>query len=361
MPAILEAWRAGLFRRDSLMRNISAGVVVGIVALPLAMAFAIASGAKPEQGLYTALVAGLLVTLFGGTRVQIAGPTGAFAVLLFGVTARLRPRGAPDRDAAGRGDAAASRPGQARRRHPLHPGVRRSRLHGRHRDRHLRGPVGQLLRTARRRPVPRSSRSCRSLLASFAHLQPATTMLGVASLLIVALWPRIPVVGKVPSPMVALLAATAVRHLRPSRRRRRRSAPRSAASRAGCRRSRCRISRSPASRSCCSRRSRSRCSAPSSRCSRRPSPTACSARSTTPTRSSSDRASPTSAPGSSAGSPPPARSRAPRPASGTAATARSPESLTRRRSCSCWCCSRRSPTTSRSRRSPRSCSSSRST
>ena len=70
------------------MRNISAGVVVGVVALPLAMAFAIASGAKPEQGLYTALVAGLLVTLLGGTRVQIAGPTGAFAVLLFGVTAR---------------------------------------------------------------------------------------------------------------------------------------------------------------------------------------------------------------------------------------------------------------------------------
>ena len=52
------------------------------------MAFAIASGAKPEQGLYTALVAGLVVTLFGGSRVQIAGPTGAFAVLLVGVTAK---------------------------------------------------------------------------------------------------------------------------------------------------------------------------------------------------------------------------------------------------------------------------------
>ena len=91
MPAIIEAWRAGLFRRDSIARNIAAGVVVGIVALPLAMAFAIASGAKPEQGLYTALVAGLIVTLFGGTRVQIAGPTGAFAVLLFGVTAKWLP------------------------------------------------------------------------------------------------------------------------------------------------------------------------------------------------------------------------------------------------------------------------------
>src|SRR5450759_157725 len=88
MPSLLEAWRAGLLRRDNLMRNIVAGVVVGVVAIPLAMAFAIASGAKPEQGLYTALVAGLIVAVFGGSRVQIAGPTGAFAVLLFGITAR---------------------------------------------------------------------------------------------------------------------------------------------------------------------------------------------------------------------------------------------------------------------------------
>ena len=88
MPAIIEAWRAGLFRREELVRNLIAGIVVGVVALPLAMAFAIASGARPEQGLYTALVAGLIVTLIGGSRVQIAGPTGAFTVLLFGVTAK---------------------------------------------------------------------------------------------------------------------------------------------------------------------------------------------------------------------------------------------------------------------------------
>ena len=58
MIALLEAHRAGLFRRSEAWRNLVAGVVVGIVALPLAMAFAIASGAKPEQGLYTAIVAG---------------------------------------------------------------------------------------------------------------------------------------------------------------------------------------------------------------------------------------------------------------------------------------------------------------
>lgn len=69
-------------------RNLVAGVIVGVVALPLAMAFAIASGVKPEQGIYTAIVGGLLVSLFGGSRLQIAGPTGAFIVILAGVTAK---------------------------------------------------------------------------------------------------------------------------------------------------------------------------------------------------------------------------------------------------------------------------------
>lgn len=87
MIAVVEAARAGLFRRDHWPRNIVAGVVVGVVALPLAMAFAIASGVKPEQGIYTAIVAGLIVSLFGGSRIQIAGPTGAFVVILAGVVA----------------------------------------------------------------------------------------------------------------------------------------------------------------------------------------------------------------------------------------------------------------------------------
>src|SRR5437868_2115398 len=87
MIALLEAHRAGLLRREHWTRNIVSGAVVGVVALPLAMAFAIASGAKPEQGLYTAIVAGLAVSLFGGSRVQIAGPTGAFIVILSGITA----------------------------------------------------------------------------------------------------------------------------------------------------------------------------------------------------------------------------------------------------------------------------------
>jgi SulP family sulfate permease len=86
MIALIEAYRSGALRRDHWLRNAIAGVVVGIVALPLAMAFAIASGARPEQGLYTAMIAGACVSLFGGSRLQIAGPTGAFVVILSGIT-----------------------------------------------------------------------------------------------------------------------------------------------------------------------------------------------------------------------------------------------------------------------------------
>ncbi len=88
MIAFLEARRAGLLAWDHIGRNVVAGVIVGIVALPLALAFAIASGAKPEQGLYTAIVAGAATSLLGGTRVQISGPTGAFVAVLAGITAQ---------------------------------------------------------------------------------------------------------------------------------------------------------------------------------------------------------------------------------------------------------------------------------
>lgn len=87
MLAIVDAKRAGLLGRRHWVSNIIAGLIVGVVALPLAMAFAIASGVKPEQGIYTAIVAGIAVSLFGGSRVQIAGPTGAFIVILSGIVA----------------------------------------------------------------------------------------------------------------------------------------------------------------------------------------------------------------------------------------------------------------------------------
>jgi SulP family sulfate permease len=83
-PKLLTVLREGISRQD-LVRDALAGVVVGVVALPLAIAFAIASGVRPEQGLYTAIVAGFLISVLSGSRVQIGGPTGAFVVLVFSV------------------------------------------------------------------------------------------------------------------------------------------------------------------------------------------------------------------------------------------------------------------------------------
>lgn len=93
MIAVVETWRQGLWSRQHWMPNILSGVVVGIVALPLALAFAIASGARPEQGLYTAIVAGFLAALLGGSRYQVSGPTGAFIVILADITAHYGMNG----------------------------------------------------------------------------------------------------------------------------------------------------------------------------------------------------------------------------------------------------------------------------
>lgn len=86
-PALLSVMKAGYSISD-FTRDICAGLTVGVVALPLAMAFAIASGAPPERGLFTAVVAGALISLLGGSRFQIGGPTGAFVVIVAGVIAR---------------------------------------------------------------------------------------------------------------------------------------------------------------------------------------------------------------------------------------------------------------------------------
>ena len=212
MMAIKEAWRAGLLGRENWLRNLTAGIVVGIVAVPLAMAFAIASGAKPEQGLYTALVAGIVVTLFGGSRVQIAGPTGAFAVLLFGITAEFGFGGLqiatmlagamlllfgllklgsvirfiPESVILGftAGIAVVIWIGQWEAFFGL-PAVDAERF-------------GQKLL---------------ALLRELPSLDPATTAIGVISILIIVLWPRLPWVGRLPSPLIALVAATIVQSI----------------------------------------------------------------------------------------------------------------------------------------------------
>ena len=76
------------YNRQQFVADVIAGVIVGVVALPLAIAFAIASGVGPARGLYTAIVAGFLISALGGSRVQIGGPTGAFVVIVAGIVAR---------------------------------------------------------------------------------------------------------------------------------------------------------------------------------------------------------------------------------------------------------------------------------
>jgi sulfate permease, SulP family len=91
VPESLSALRG--YTRTQAIRDVTAGVIVGIVALPLAIAFAIASGLPPEYGLYTAVVAGFLISALGGSRVQIGGPTGAFVVIVYGVVQQHGPEG----------------------------------------------------------------------------------------------------------------------------------------------------------------------------------------------------------------------------------------------------------------------------
>src|SRR5215813_1159987 len=91
MNAVSEAWLPKsvillrTYAADKFVHDLAAGVTVGLVALPLAMAFAIASGLTPQAGIYCAIVTGLLVSALGGSRFQIAGPTGAFVVVVAGI------------------------------------------------------------------------------------------------------------------------------------------------------------------------------------------------------------------------------------------------------------------------------------
>ena len=85
-PRLLDSLHG--YNRQKLGQDVGAGITVGIVALPLAMAFAIASGLKPEAGLFTAIIAGFLISALGGSKVQIGGPAGAFIVIVYGILER---------------------------------------------------------------------------------------------------------------------------------------------------------------------------------------------------------------------------------------------------------------------------------
>jgi SulP family sulfate permease len=87
VPKLFTVLKDG-YTKDQFVKDLTAGVIVGVVALPLAIAFAIASGVSPEKGLVTAIIAGFIISAFGGSRVQIGGPTGAFIVIVFGIVAK---------------------------------------------------------------------------------------------------------------------------------------------------------------------------------------------------------------------------------------------------------------------------------
>jgi SulP family sulfate permease len=207
MVALLEARAAGLFARQHWARNIVSGIVVGVVALPLAMAFAIASGAKPEQGLYTAIVAGFLVSALGGSRVQIAGPTGAFIVILAGVTARYGIDGL--QIATMMAGVMLLLLGVARLGALLKfipdpvivgftAGIGIIIFVGQWKDFFGLPPVAG----------EHFHQKLWHVTQALPQLHPATTALAIASLLLVIYSPRLPGLSRVPGPLVALVAAT---------------------------------------------------------------------------------------------------------------------------------------------------------
>ena len=129
----LRGMKASGYGLADLRADLMAGAVVGVVALPLSMALAIASGVPPEHGLYTAIVAGALIPLLGGSRVQVSGPTAAFVVVLSPVAHTLRHRGPPPGLAPGRAPAHRHGGGPHGPPHRVRALSRHHRVHRRHR------------------------------------------------------------------------------------------------------------------------------------------------------------------------------------------------------------------------------------
>lgn len=212
MIALLEAKRAGLLARKYWLKNCIAGLIVGVVALPLAMAFAIASGVKPEQGIYTAIIAGLAVSLFGGTRAQIAGPTGAFIVILASIVAQHGVEGL---------QIATLMAGVML----LLIGVARLGVI----IKYIPAPViigftagiGVIIWVGQWKgffglPTPTGinfHEKFWQLLTSLPQLDGATTAVAVLSLFLVLYTPRLPLIKKVPGPLIALVVLTCVQGL----------------------------------------------------------------------------------------------------------------------------------------------------
>src|SRR5690554_6406440 len=90
-PALFQSLKT--YNKEKFLADLMAGLIVGIVALPLAIAFGIASGVTPEKGIYTAIIAGFIISFLGGSTAQIGGPTGAFVVIVYGIVEQYGVQG----------------------------------------------------------------------------------------------------------------------------------------------------------------------------------------------------------------------------------------------------------------------------
>ena len=90
-PTLFQTFRT--YNKEKFLADLMSGLIVGVVALPLAIAFGIASGVTPERGIYTAIIAGFIISFLGGSSVQIGGPTGAFIVIVYGIVEQYGVQG----------------------------------------------------------------------------------------------------------------------------------------------------------------------------------------------------------------------------------------------------------------------------
>ena len=90
-PALFQTLKS--YNKEKFLADLMSGLIVGVVALPLAIAFGIASGVTPERGIYTAIIAGFIISFLGGNTVQIGGPTGAFIVIVYGIVEQYGVQG----------------------------------------------------------------------------------------------------------------------------------------------------------------------------------------------------------------------------------------------------------------------------
>jgi sulfate permease, SulP family len=199
------------YTRQQLAADLTAGVIVGVVALPLAIAFAIASGVTPDRGLYTAIVGGFIISALGGSRVQIGGPTGAFVVIVYGIVQQYGLDGLMIATVMGGiilVGLGLARLGGAIKFIPypvitgFTAGIAVIIFTGQIRD--------LLGLTMAELPADFVGR-WRAYAVSASAISPAATGLGAATLLLLMVWPRVS--RRIPGPFVALIAATVAAQL----------------------------------------------------------------------------------------------------------------------------------------------------